>query len=84
MINLEDPQVLLSVRVLLSDEHNITETTSTTAQQSDIFHYYENLIHHMKIQGMCVLDPNYTMFLTMIIRWNVPYVSKVFFNNVIS
>lgn len=36
MINLEDPQVLLSVRVLLSDEHNITETTSTTAQQSDI------------------------------------------------
>lgn len=82
MISLEDQQVLLSLRVLLSDEQNITETISTTAQQSDILNDYGILIHHMKIQGMRVCDRNNTTSLTMIIRWNVPDVSKVFFNNV--
>lgn len=81
MISLEDPQVLLSLRVLLSDEQNIIETISTTAQQSDIFIYYENLIYNTKIQGMRVHDHNNTTPLTTIVRWNVPYESKVFFNN---
>lgn len=33
----------------------------------------------MKIQGMRVRERNNITSLTMIIKWNVPFVSKVFF-----